>query len=57
MKTITPTRLLQSLRDGVFEVTVPEDIRERAFRAVQRMIEIGPTAGVVSAQPAASPSA
>jgi hypothetical protein len=36
----------------VFEITVPEDVRERAFRAVQRMIEIGPTAGVASAQPA-----
>jgi quinolinate synthase len=52
MKTITPTRLLRSLREGVFEITVPEDVRERAFRAVQRMIEIGPTAGVASAQPA-----
>src|SRR5262249_29626051 len=52
MKTITPARLLRSLRDGVFEITVPEDVRERAFRAVQRMIEIGPTAGVASAQPA-----
>jgi quinolinate synthase len=51
MKTITPARLLRSLREGVFEVTVPEDIRERAYRAVQRMIEIGPTAGVIKAQP------
>jgi quinolinate synthase len=52
MKTITPARLLRSLREGVFEISVPEDVRERAFRAVQRMIEIGPTAGVASAQPA-----
>jgi len=51
MKTITPARLLRALREGVFEVTVPEDVRERAFLAVQRMIEIGPTAGVVNAQP------
>jgi quinolinate synthase len=51
MKTITPSKLLRSLRDGVFEVTIPEDIRERAFRAVERMIEIGPTAGVSRAQP------
>src|SRR5213593_2669621 len=46
MKRITPAKLLRSLREGVFEVTVPEDIRRRALRAVQRMIEIGPTAGV-----------
>src|SRR5262245_29218447 len=51
MKTITPARLLRSLREGVFEIIVPEDVRERAFLAVQRMIEIGPTAGVASAQP------
>jgi quinolinate synthase len=55
MKMITPEKLTRSLREGVFEVTVPEDIRVRAHRAVQRMIEIGPTAGV--AIPAgASPS-
>jgi quinolinate synthase len=46
MKTITPAKLLRSLREGVFEVTVPEDIRIKAHRAVQRMIEIGPTSGV-----------
>ena len=49
MKTITPERLLHSLREGVYEITVPEDIRVRAHRAVQRMIELGPagqTAGV-----------
>ena len=49
MKTITPAKLLRSLRDGVFEVTVPEDIRVRAFRAVERMVEISPS----SARPAA----
>jgi quinolinate synthase len=49
MKTITPAKLLRSLRDGVFEVTVPEDIRVRAYRAVERMVEISPT----SARPAA----
>ena len=42
MKTITPERLLHSLREGVYEITVPEDIRVRAHRAVQRMIELGP---------------
>jgi quinolinate synthase len=49
MKTITPAKLLRSLRDGVFEVTIPEDIRVRAYRAVQRMVEISPA----SARPAA----
>jgi quinolinate synthase len=49
MKTITPAKLLRSLRDGVFEVTVPEDIRVRAYRAVERMVEISPA----SARPAA----
>jgi quinolinate synthase len=52
MKTITPAKLLRSLEDGVFEIEVPEDIRRRAYRAVQRMIELGPTAGVV--RPAAA---
>jgi quinolinate synthase len=47
MKAITPESLLVSLRDGVHEITVPEDIAERARRSVERMIEIGPTAGVV----------
>jgi quinolinate synthase len=49
MKTITPAKLLRSLREGVFEVTVPEDTRVRAHRAVERMIEIIPA----SARPAA----
>jgi quinolinate synthase len=41
MKTITPAALLRSLREGVFEITVPEDVRVRAERAVERMIAIG----------------
>src|ERR687888_1016433 len=49
MKAITPAKLLRSLREGVFEVTVPEDVRIRARRAVERMIEIIPA----SARPAA----
>jgi quinolinate synthase len=49
MKTITPPKLLRSLREGVFEVNVPEDVRLRARRAVERMIEIIPS----SARPAA----
>jgi quinolinate synthase len=50
MKAITPAALLRSLREMVFEITVPEDIRVPAARAVERMVEIGPTpatAGVV----------
>ena len=42
MKTITPDKLLRSLRDMVFEITVPDDIAARAKRAVERMIEIAP---------------
>lgn len=49
MKTITPEKLLRSLREGVYEITVPEDVAARARRAVERMVEIGPTAG--SARP------
>jgi quinolinate synthase len=42
MKAITPAALLRSLRDGVFEISVPEDVRVRAARAVERMIDLGP---------------
>jgi quinolinate synthase len=49
MKTITPPKLLRSLREGVFEVNILEDVRLRARRAVERMIEIIPS----SARPAA----
>jgi quinolinate synthase len=42
MKTITPAKLLRSLEEGVFEVTVPEEIRVRAAAAVERMIALGP---------------
>jgi quinolinate synthase len=49
MKTITPAKLLRSLREGVFEVTVPEDIRLRAHRAVERMIEISPVSARATA--------
>ena len=45
MKAITPEKLLTSLREGVYEVTVPREIAERARRAVRRMIEIGPSSG------------
>src|SRR5918996_709439 len=42
MKTITPGKLLRSLRDGVFEVTVDEDVASRARRAIERMLAIVP---------------
>jgi quinolinate synthase len=45
MKMITPENLLISLREGVYEIDVPADIADRARRAVEQMIEIGPTAG------------
>ena len=44
MKTITPEKLLRSLQDGVFEITVPEDVRIRAARSVERMIAVTPDA-------------
>jgi len=47
MKMITPSNLVTSLRDGVFEIDVPPHIAERARRSVVRMIELGPTAGQI----------
>ena len=41
MKMTTPERLLTSLRENTFEVTVEEDIRQRALASVERMIAIG----------------
>jgi quinolinate synthase len=41
MKMITPAKLLRALREGVTEVTVPEDIAARARASVERMIAIG----------------
>ena len=41
MKMTTPERLLSSLREGTFEITVDEEIRKRALASVQRMIAIG----------------
>ena len=40
MKTITPAKLVRSLREGVYPVTVPEDVATRARRAISRMVEI-----------------
>ena len=40
MKKITLEKLLTSLRDDVFEVTVPEDVADRARGAIQRMVDL-----------------
>ncbi len=45
MKMITPAKLLASLREGVHEVRVDEDVRHRAERAVRQMIAIGRPGG------------
>lgn len=41
MKMTTPEKLLRTLRDGVFEVTVEPAVADRARRAVERMVAIG----------------
>jgi quinolinate synthase len=41
MKLITPEKLLRTLRDGVFEVTVEPGVAERARAAVEAMVAIG----------------
>ena len=41
MKMNTPEKLLEALRTGKDEVTVPQDIADRARRSVERMIAIG----------------
>ena len=47
MKMITPESLLVAVRDGVHEITIPDDVAVRARRAVERMIQIGPSAGAL----------
>ena len=42
MKTITPEKLLRSLRDDVFEVTVEPEVADRARLAITRMLEVTP---------------
>jgi quinolinate synthase len=44
MKMITPEKLLRCLREGREEVTVPQDLAERARGAVERMVGIGASA-------------
>jgi quinolinate synthase len=41
MKMITPAKLLRALREGITEVTVPDEIAVRARASVERMISIG----------------
>jgi quinolinate synthase len=41
MKMTTPDRLLDCLREGVYEIDVDHDVADRARLAVQRMISIG----------------
>jgi quinolinate synthase len=41
MKMITLPKLRDALRDGVFEVKVPEAIAERARVPIERMVAIG----------------
>jgi quinolinate synthase len=41
MKMITIEKVLHSLENEVFEVKIPEDIREKAIIPIKRMVEIG----------------
>jgi quinolinate synthase len=41
MKMITPEKLLRSLRENVYEVTVDPQMAAKARRAVERMVELG----------------
>ena len=42
MKKVTMDKLLHSLEDMWYEVTVPREISERAKKALDRMIEVLP---------------
>ena len=41
MKTITPAKLLRTLREGVHEVRVEPGVADRARAAIERMVAIG----------------
>ncbi len=43
MKRITLEKILWSLEDMQYKITVPDDIRQRAQRALDRMLEVLPT--------------
>ncbi|MCX7846656.1 MAG: quinolinate synthase NadA [bacterium] len=40
MKLTTLEKIIWSLEDMIYEISIPEDIRQRAFNAVHRMIQI-----------------
>jgi quinolinate synthase len=40
MKKTTPQKLLASLENMQYEIDVPEDVADRARRAVQRMLDV-----------------
>ena len=40
MKMITPEKVLNSLREDKYEVTVPKDIADKARLAIERMLAI-----------------
>ena len=46
MKTITPEKLLRSLRDGVFEIDVDQDVASRARRSIDRMLAVTAPAAI-----------
>jgi quinolinate synthase len=41
MKMITVDKLLASLEQEIYEVNVPEEIRKKAYRSIERMVSIG----------------
>jgi quinolinate synthase len=41
MKMITPEKLLNCLRAGLWEIDVPTDVADKARSSVERMIAIG----------------
>jgi quinolinate synthase len=41
MKKITTEKLLKSLKEDIYPVEVPEEIRKKALRAIERMVQIG----------------
>jgi quinolinate synthase len=45
MKKITLPKILRSLEAMEFKVEIPEDVRQRAARSMQRMMAVGRTEG------------
>lgn len=40
MKKVTLEKVLQCLRDGTGEITVSDEVREKALRSLDRMLEL-----------------